>query len=121
MRKIKWWVYPLGFFGSIFILIMYCSIRDDGVITAVLEIVQTAFLIFWVVLIVLFFVGLSFVWNDWKLPFKYKAWKILTRGVVTVILCFFGYFVVCKSLDAVKIWIEKQIELQKYVHKELWE
>lgn len=121
MKKIKWWVYPLSFFGSIFAFLMYCSIRDDGVIAAVLEIVETIFYLAFVILFVLFFAVLQFIWNDWKLPFKYKAWKILTRGAVTVIICCLGYFVVGKGLDTVSIWLKTQIKIQKYVHKRLSE
>lgn len=121
MKKIKWWVYPLGFFGSIFTFLMYCNIRGNGVIVAVLEIMEVVFTLSWIVLFLLFFVGLQFIWNDWKLPFKHKVWKIFMRGAVTAILCCFGYFVVGKSLDAVSRWLKTQIKIQKYVHKKLSE
>lgn len=121
MKRIKWWVYPLGFFCSIFTFVMYCSIRDDGVIAAVLEIVEVVFYLSFVILFVLFFAILQFIWNDWKLPFKHKAWKFLTRGAVTVILCCFGYFVVGKALDTVSRWLKTQIKIQEYVHKKLSE
>lgn len=121
MKRLKWWVYPLGFFGSIFTFLMYCSIRDDGVIAAVLEIVETIFVLSFVILFVLFLLTLVFIWNEWKLPFKHKAWEILTRGIITVILCCFGHFIVGKSLESVLVWTKTQIKIQKYVHKRLSE